>query len=571
VPTLAADAALLPELSVRAAGGASIETARAIVAAKRLHVALPALAEAAGDGGHINFLPDPDGIYRRVPLAVRVADRLAPSLAVELLRRHLGGVPATVTLAPDGVAAIRLGERALPVDAAGQLWVNYLGPPRTFQHLPAADVLAGRVPREAIAGKIVLVGFTAAGFDEIATPFAPVAPGVELQATVIDNMLHGRSLRRPWWVVPAEAALVVVIGLLVGLVLRGLRGLGGVVAAAVLALLYAWGSQHLFTRAGLVLGAVYPLGAIVLSTLGGAAWQAVTEEREKRRIREAFRHYLNPEVTEMLAQDPGRLRLGGERCALTIFFSDIRDFTTVSEQLPPEVLGELLNEYLGAMTEIVFRHDGLLDKYIGDAVMAFWGAPVPVPDHAARCCRAALDMVAELETLHARWRTRGLPLLEFRAGINSGQAVVGNFGSSQRFSYTAVGDDVNLASRLEGLNKEYGTRLLVSESTRRAIGDEFVCREVDRVRVKGRAQAVAVHELLGRRADDHDGRLERRASVWEAALAACRREAWDEATTCLSALAEAEPEDRAVTPFLARCQRRFADRTAGAGAGPRAG
>jgi adenylate cyclase len=551
--TLVTDVARVPELSVRAPAGTSLDGVPHLPRATRAHVALPALAAAAAAAGHVNVLPDADGLPRRVPIGIRVEDRLIPSFGLMVVRTFLGARSATVTLAPGGISEVRVGDRSLHVDAAGQLWVNYLGPPHTIPHVSAADVLAGRAPRAALDGKIVLVGFTAAGFDEIATPFAPVVSGIELQATAIDNVLQGTSLTRPWWVVPAEVAVILVVGVIVGLLLDRLPGGRAVTAAAVLAVAYAWATQRLFVERGLALGAVYPLGAFVFCTLGGAVYKSLVEEGEKRRVRHAFRHYLNPEVIELVAQDPERLRLGGERRNVTLLFSDVRDFTGIAESLAPEAVGELLNTYLGAMTEIVFRHAGLLDKYIGDAVMAFWGAPVAVADHAARCCRAALDMVAALEDLHRRWREVGLPLLEIRIGIDTGDAVVGNFGSAERFSYTAMGDHVNLASRLEGLNKLYGTRILVSDQTRRAIGEEFVCREIDLVRVKGRAQAVAVHELLGRRAD-HDDTLARRAATFTVALADYRRRAWSEAIARLEALAAEDPADGAVGPFLDRCR-----------------
>jgi adenylate cyclase len=268
----------------------------------------------------------------------------------------------------------------------------------------------------------------------------------------------------------------------------------------------------------------------------------------------------------LLARDPTQLRLGGERRDITIFFSDIRGFTTIAEGLGPEPLAELLNEYLGAMTDIVFRHEGLLDKYIGDAIMAFWGAPIAVPDHAQRCCRAALDMQKTVAALHERWRAAGVPALEVRVGINSGAAMVGNFGSAQRFSYTAMGDDVNLASRLEGLNKQYGTRVLITEATRRAVGEEFLCREIDSVVVKGRVQSVAVYELLGRAADD-DGRLRRLVSDFELALSAYRARAWDEAAVRFEALLHHYPDDGATASFLERCRsaRSASGRAAGRG------
>ena len=334
-----------------------------------------------------------------------------------------------------------------------------------------------KIPAATFNGRIAIFGATATGFDAIATPFAPVVPGAEGHATVIDNVLHDRCLFRPAWMNAAEAAGVVGAALLIGLALRWRHGVAGVVFALGLGVAYLVASQWAFVTRGLVLSAVYPLATVLTCTLAGTAFQYLTEEREKRRIRTAFQTYVGAEVTELLAADPSRLRLGGDRRPLTIFFSDIRGFTTVSEGLSPETLGELLNDYLGEMTDIVFQHRGVLDKYIGDALMAFWGAPLDAPDQAAQAARAALDMLAMLPTLYARWQARGWPTFEIGIGIDSGDAVVGNFGSAQRFSYTAMGDHVNLASRLEGLNKMYGTTVLVSAATRSALGDEFVDRK----------------------------------------------------------------------------------------------
>jgi adenylate cyclase len=355
--------------------------------------------------------------------------------------------------------------------------------------------------------------------------------------------------------VPVEAALVLVLGLAVGLLLRRLSGILGWAAALGIVVLYAGGTQWLFETGGVVLTAVYPIAAVLSCTLGTAIFRAVVEEREKREIRHAFSRYLNPEVTELLARDPSQLRLGGERREITVFFSDIRDFTTIAEALGPEPLGKLLNEYLGAMTDIVFRHEGLLDKYVGDAIMAFWGAPVAAPDHARRCCQAALDMLAALASLHERWAADGVPLIEIRIGIHSGEAMVGNFGSAQRFSYTAMGDTVNVASRLEGVNKQYGTHVLISESTRRAIGDAFLYREIDRVMVKGRVEPVSAYELLGAARDDRDGRLRRQVEDFGAALRAFQAQAWDEAVARFETLEREFPQDRAVGSFLERCHR----------------
>lgn len=542
----------LPEMTVMLAGGATLAATPALKHATRVRAPIPVLAAATAGTGHINFAPDPDGSYRRVPIGIRAGDRLVPSLGLELLRVYLGEGAARATITPAGVTGARIGDHEVPVDGAGQLWLDFLGPPGTIPQVSAAAVLAGRVPAEALAGRIALVGFTAMGFDEVPTPFAAVSPGVELQATALDNVLEGRALRRPWWLVPLEAAAVVALGVLVGAALRWLPGAWGGIGAAVLALAYLVVTQTLFTAAGLALGGIYAAAGVILAAIGGAVYRSVVEEGEKRKIRDAFQHYVNPEIAELIAEEPDRLRLGGERRPITVLFSDIRGFTGMAEHLSPETLGELLNHYLEAMTDVVFTHGGLLDKYIGDAVMAFWGAPADTPDHAMRCCEAALDMRAALERLNLSWHAAGLPQIQIRIGINSGDAIVGNFGSSRRFSYTAVGDDVNLASRLEQLNKGYGTGVLISAWTRRAIGDEFVCREIDHTLVKGRAQGVTVYELLCRRRDDPGGHIAARAAAYDEALDACRREAWAEAQSRLEALAAADPDDGVVALQLAR-------------------
>jgi adenylate cyclase len=549
--------ARIAEVSTRTRGGARLTAYRQPAA---VHLSIGLLQSAAVGSGSVNNFPDPDGMYRRVPLVIPIGEDVnATAFSIEVLRRYLGGVPAMLDVAPDAIR-FRLGDMPLPIDAGGEMWVSYLGPPRTFPSVSAADVLAGRFDPAAVAGKIAIVGFTATGLaDEIPTPFARRAAGVELHATVIDDILRGRMLWQPAWVPLVEAGVIVLLGLLLGLALTPVRGLAGTAIAAVVAAGYLWVTQHLFVTRGLLLGAIYPLTGILFIYLGAVVFEAMTEGREKRKIRHAFRHYLNPEVTELVASDPKHLKLGGERREVTIFFSDIRGFTSVSEGLAPEALAELLNEYLGAMTDVIFKHEGLLDKYIGDAVMAFWGAPVHAPDHAARCVRAALDMQTALAHLHERWRVEGLPLLEIGMGIHTGDAVVGNFGSAQRFNYTVMGDAVNLASRLEGQTKTYATRMLVSESTRTQLGDEFVCREVDWLRVKGRKQPVAVYEVLGRRMDDRAGRVARLGSGFDAALAAYRAQDWDAALERLAALGREYPDDRAIPAFVERCHAQQAE------------
>ncbi len=522
------DAATIPEIAAQVAAGANVGI---IPAATAFHGNIAILANAAAGTGHYNFLPDGDGAFRRVPMVVRLDKRYTGALSLETFRRFAGVAAASMTVEGYGVAALRVGATEIPVDEAGELWINYLGPKeRTFRYIRASDVIAGRLPEGAVDGKIVLVALTAVGSDRRASPFSAEMPAVEIHATVIDNILQRQSLHRPSWIIPLEAGVVLLLGALVGSFLR-IPGAWGFCASAGLLIAYAWGTQQLFERRGLVLSALYPVGAIGFAVLGGGIVRYLGEEREKRRIRDTFRLYLDPEVTEQLAREPERVRLGGDRCTVTVFFSDIRGFTTnveaLQERSGPEEVAKLMNEYLTAMTNILFEHRGLLDKYIGDAVMALWGAPVAVPDHAKRACQTALHMLDALAPLNQRWRTLGWPHVAIGIGIDTGEVVVGNFGSATRFNYTAMGDHVNLASRLEGLNKTYRTRILLSETTQREVADDFVCREVDRVEVKGKHRSVTIYELLGPIAADTDGSRRRLAAGFAEVLAAYRARDWE--------------------------------------------
>ena len=324
----------------------------------------------------------------------------------------------------------------------------------------------------------------------------------------------------------------------------------GVVAAGIAALLvagYLAFSQWLFLTRGIPLGLVYPLVAIALVYMTISVHHFVTVERERRRTREAFSRYLNPELARLVSENPEMLQLGGSREC-----SDIRGFTSMSEGLEPETLVEILNVYLGEMTGVIFRHDGTLDKYIGDAIMAVWGAPVHCDDHAARACRAALDMGARLREKHGEWAEKGWPRIEAGIGLHTGDMVAGNMGSADHLSYTVIGDNVNLGSRLEGLTKNYGVSLLVSEATRDAAGPGFVTRELDLVAVKGKALPVRIYELLGR--DDEAARFAPLVSGFEAALAMFRGRRWAEAEAAFEALMQQFPGDGPCRTYLKRCR-----------------
>lgn len=513
---------------------------------------LPPLAQAAAGLGYFNFAPDGDGLLRRALLAVRFHDRVVLPLSLAMLQHVWPERPPAIRFGPEGVAGIRLGDQALPVDHRGRLLVDYRGPGRTFPHVSAAELLAGRVPPEIFRDKLVVVGVSAVGAGDVrATPFDEVYPGVEIHATVLDNILRGTFIRQPASSGP-DLLAILGLALLLGVALQFTRGLTSALLTAAAIAAYLVLSQGLFERAGVALAAAYPSLAAALTYVAVSVQQYVTVDREHRRTRRMLEVYLSPALARYVSERPEMLRLGGEKRDRTVLFSDLAGFTKMSEHLPPERLVELLNGYLGDMTDCVFAADGMLDKYIGDGVMAVWGAPVAQPDHAARACRTALVMVEHLAALNVRNIAQGWPTLRVRIGLNSGPMVFGNIGSPGHLSLTVMGDNVNLAARLEGISKLYGSTIIASEATIAAARDGFVARELDRVQVRGREGTVRIYELL----DDAA-----RAAAWQplldrfaAGLAAYRARDWAAAATAFEAALALRPDDGPAAYYLRRCR-----------------
>ncbi len=461
------------------------------------------LANSSRTAGHFNIFPDIDGTVRWIPLVIRYQDRFYPALALEAVRSYVGNIPLGVRVADHGIEAIQLGPVAIPTDEKGRMLINFRGGPQTFPNYSVADILAGRTEPEAFRNKIVFVGSTAKGvYDLRVTPFSNVYPGLEVHANVADNILTQRFLFRPEWARLFDLVAILFMGLVTGLLLPRLRALFSVLLIGVLFVGYLLVSQTLFVRHGIWLNAVYPLLTMVLVYTAVTLYRYIVEEREKREIRGAFSFYVTPSVVNEMLKNPDKLKLGGDKKELSVLFSDIRGFTSLAEEMEPETLVHLLNEYLTEMTDVVFEFDGLLDKYIGDAIMAVFGAPLEQTDHPVRACRTALQMLQRLTKMQQKWETEGAPRLDIGIGINTGPMVVGNMGSERRFDYTVMGDSVNLASRLEGINKEYGTQVVISEFTHELVKDDFFCRELDAVRVKGRVRPVKIFELLALRSEE---------------------------------------------------------------------
>jgi adenylate cyclase len=493
------------------------------------------LDDQAAAAGFVNNIVEADGATRRYYTAIRYRGQVYLPLALQALRLALG-VPRADFGYVAGRRTLTLGPRSLPLDRRGRVRVNYLGPRGTFPTVSAADVLAGRVPAGTFRDKIVLIGPNhSANIDKAVTPFDPLLPGVELHATVIHNLLYGEGLAPVSWLwnllgVLLMGLLATAIHLLPG------RRRGWWVSAGLIVLVGAHflTAQLLFSRAGLLVAVVFPTVTLLTVSVSVLAVGFLTEGREKRRIRSLFQHYLHADVIRELTRDPDKLRLGGERREVTVLFSDIRGFSRLSEQLDPQRLALLVNQYLTPMTDAVLDEKGFLDKYIGDAIMALFGAPRPRPDHAVLAVRTAVIMLERLAELNRRWRDEPWAPVRIGVGLNSGEVSLGNFGSERRVEYTAIGDTVNLASRLEGLNKIYGTSVLVGQPTRQRLGDEFWIREIDRVQVKGKEEATRIYEVLGRREDGRPCPVD--IARFEAGLAAYRAADWDEARACFRAV-----------------------------------
>jgi len=511
------------------------------------------LSEVAENSGYFNAFPDVDGTNRWSPLVVKFGEDYYPSLSLAVLEQYMDWPMMSLIMAEYGVQGVMLGDIVIPTDEAGRIFINYLGPLRTFPHYSIADIVSGRLDGSVLKDKIVLVGATATGiYDLRVTPFNAVYPGVEIHATVIDNILHENFIRRPGWTALIDMLAIIVLGMIMVPVLSRVRAVVGLVFTLVLAAVYVLINRYVFASYNLWLNLVYPTCSIVVVYVGITVFRYVTEEREKKKIRGTFQYYLSGPVIEEMLKDPSKLQLGGEKKDLTVLFSDIRGFTTISEKLSPEELVHLLNEYLTVMTDKVFEYGGLLDKYMGDAIMAVFGAPIDEPDHPERGCKTALGMMDELRKLQRKWEDTGQPILDIGIGINTGDMVVGNMGSEMRFDYTVMGDNVNLGSRLEGINKEYGTNIVISEYTYERIRDTFFCRELDAVRVKGKILPVKIYELMGEKTDS--GQWEDCVRIFEEGLECYKQGSWDAAISFFENVLAERPDDHPSRMYIERCE-----------------
>jgi len=501
---------------------------------------LPAFQAAAAGAGHFTPLVDEDGIVRRVPMLAEYEGKYYESLALALVRMLLDfpnvepGYPPErfMSRSYSGLEWLSAGKVRVPVDENAAALVPYRGEPQSFPYVSLVDVYFDRVPVEKLRGRIALVGTSAPGLVDLrATPVSRVYPGVEVHANLIAGMLDGTIKGRPAYVLGAEVVLLVLGGLALAVLLALLSPLRATVAAVVALAAYAGLNVGVWQMAHIAL----PLASSLLMTLAmfalNMSYGYFVESRSKRQFTELFGQYVPPELVDQMARDPGKYSMEGRSEELTVLFADIRGFTSIAEGLAPKELSQLLNEYLTEMSRVIGEHRGTLDKYIGDAIMAFWGAPVADPRHAAQAVAAAVAMQAALGPLNARFKARGWPELRIGLGVNTGPMRVGDMGSRLRKAYTVLGDAVNLASRLEGLTKRYGVGIIVGEATRQAVNG-IVFRELDRVRVKGKDESVAIYEPVGPEGEVGKREIEE-LRLWQQALKAYRARDWDQADLAL--------------------------------------
>lgn len=528
---------------------------------------LPLLEQAAQGSGFFNIVPDKDAIVRKLPLLINCNGEPHSSLTLAMLRAADGGsAPVVVESNENGVRTVQVGPHRIPTSRRGEMLVNFsksahaedqADPVHRLAYLSAADLLDGTSTAAELArlrDAYVIVGTSALGlFDLIAVPVSEIFPGVEFHAQALNTILTGSFLHRPEWIRGLELVQLAALGLLLALLLPRTGAVGGgllTLAAAVGCILF---SVWMLERHRFLVDMVTPVTASLLLFSALTFINYFVEEKEGQRLRSAFAQYLSPEVVEELVKNQDSVVLTGEERELTILFSDIRSFTSMAERMRPEALCAFLNEYLTPMTAAVMNRRGTVDKFIGDAVMAFWNAPLTTPSHARHACECALAMLNELEVLNRSWLKRGLPTIRIGIGIHCGMARVGNMGSRQRFEYTVIGDTVNLASRLEGLTKLYGAEILVSCAVRDALEQEgqFLFRQVDTVRVVGKREPVTVFQLINER---DGGLLTENLPLHNEALTLYSSGDFQAAGQLFARIAEQQPEDKLCTLYIERCR-----------------
>lgn len=495
---------------------------------------IPILEQAAAGRGLFTIKVERDGIIRRVPMILQAQGTMMPSLSLEILRVITSTPTLLIRSDKAGIRSVAVRGLQIPTDRNAQIWVHF-APQDPSIYVSALDVLDGNVPLDKIKGKLVLIGTSAVALNDIkTTPVSSAMPGVEVHAQVLESVLTGDQLVRPNYMIVVELLTAIVLGLLVIVLLPNLGPVMLVIVGALFASLLAGTSWYSYTEHKLLVDFTYPLLSTTAIYLTLIFSSFVKEQAQRRQIRSAFSQYLSPALVEQLAQSPEKLVLGGEEREMTIMFSDVRGFTSISESYKhdPKGLTALMNRFLTPLTNAILARKGTIDKYMGDAIMAFWNAPLDDPQHEINACEAAVDMLERIDELNQQRELEAkqgghvyIPL-NVGVGLNTGSCVVGNMGSDLRFDYSVLGDSVNLASRLEGQSKEYGFPIIVGSKTALAVKEKFAILELDFIMVKGKKEPEVIYAIAGREDVAHSGRFQRLRNLTIEMLACYRSRDW---------------------------------------------
>lgn len=529
--------------------------------------------DAKGYGGNLDILQknastggffdnphvDSDGVFRRVPLLQSHEGYLYASLALATAQAYIE--PSSIKLIVEieggkndadyfALEAVSLGDYQIPVDANASVYVPYRGQVGSFPYISAHKVLNQEIFPEVIRNKIVLIGTSAPGLLDLrSTPVQNIYPGVEVHANIISGILDQKINHRPAWTIGYEFVLLILTALIMALLLPAVSPLMAATGTIGMALLVISGTMVAWNNQ-LILPLASPLLLIVLIFVWHMTFGFFIESRGKRQLAHLFGHYIPPELVDEMSDSPTDFSLDGENREMTVLFSDVRGFTTISEGMDPKQLTRLMNALLTPMTRVIHKHRGTIDKYMGDAIMSFWGAPLKDSEHARHALYAAMEMMDELKIMQAEFKARGWPEVNIGIGINTGNMSVGNMGSEFRMAYTVLGDAVNLGSRLEGLTKNYGVNIIVSESTKQCI-PEFIFRELDLVRVKGKNEPVAIFEPVGH-INDISKAITSELSSYKQALKSFRSQNWDKSELDFFNLNRANPDRHLYQVYLDR-------------------
>ncbi len=507
--------------------------------------------------GHVNFNADIDGVVRSIHLFTNFNGHLYPSLAFKMFMDIIG-VDSLAFIAENNLTLFNQGDALLdiPVDSQGNMLINYTGPFKSFRYISFYDVLHAEergLPKEIFENKIVFLGTSLAGlFDLRNVPFMQAFPGVEIHANILYTLIRQNFIYK---MDNTQTFLIMAgLGIILGILLSYLGPALSVIILLIIGASYVFTSTIVFFNDNLWIEFVAPLMTLFLTFTFVYLYRYMTEEKSKRFIRTTFSHFVTKSVVDELLANPEKIKLGGEKKNCTVVFSDVAGFTSISEELEPEALVQLLNDYLTEMTNIIFKYDGMLDKYEGDAIMAVFGAPIAHGNHAYNACASALDMQTQLAQMRSVWRKLGKPALEARIGINTGLMVVGNMGSETRFDYTVMGDAVNLGARLEPANKEYGTLIMIGQGTVEEAGDLIVVRPLDMLQVKGKTKPAKVFELIGTTEKGVSADMYRVLELFEKGFDNYLQQNWDWAINYFQQVLSIKEDDAPSKRYIARCR-----------------